>query len=404
MINLSGFINSNIPEMETDENIILKGFINIPISKSFSSDIEDKFPGGEWKTINGAKVYVHDGKVVAGLEGFNGKIDDFFAKKETKTESKEKRVKHDRFGEGTVLSEDGQRIKIKFDEHGEKELLKKFAKLTDIDGNKVKNDSDKETKEKESKEDIVKPEKTEKKKKEFTGVKDESIKIKRETQKAKLLEKDGVEFWVKNKWYNEESGKLTPAGEKSFEEAKEKGIKNKEVVSSDKFKIEGESESGKAYKMTLIINDGIKDKEVSVYMPKSKVSEANGKVTVNSEFLKEKQSELQNKYGTMKSKHQPKETDKAYGFPVNLDYYDIEKDITKYLWFPKSQITKNGDDYIIPKWIYDKKVEEFLDDLGGSRTLSGVQGTRGGGVSVEFEYAFEPNKIEIKKAISFDIL
>lgn len=52
------------------------------ICKGFGSDLMKQFPNGSWKTINGARVFIDGGKVVAGLDGFNGKIEDAFKKKE----------------------------------------------------------------------------------------------------------------------------------------------------------------------------------------------------------------------------------------------------------------------------------------------------------------------------------
>src|SRR5690606_18174915 len=46
--------------------------------KSWSSDLQSKFPNGVWRTVNGAKVFINNGKVIAGLDGFNGEIDKFF--------------------------------------------------------------------------------------------------------------------------------------------------------------------------------------------------------------------------------------------------------------------------------------------------------------------------------------
>ena len=40
--------------------------------KSWSSDLQSKFPNGSWKTVNGASVFINNGKVIAGLDGFNG--------------------------------------------------------------------------------------------------------------------------------------------------------------------------------------------------------------------------------------------------------------------------------------------------------------------------------------------
>lgn len=65
--------------------------------KSWSTDLKEKFPSGDWKTVNGAKVFVNDGKVIAGLEGFNGEIDKFFKEKEAK--------KGDGFKSGDILTD-----------------------------------------------------------------------------------------------------------------------------------------------------------------------------------------------------------------------------------------------------------------------------------------------------------
>jgi hypothetical protein len=362
--------------------------------KSFSSELQDKFPEAEWKTINGAKVLVNDGKVIAGLEGFNGTIDEFVKQEEPKNKSK--RVKHSKFGEGTILKEDEDRISIDFDSVGLKFLLKKFANLEYLDGSKLEvNNNNDDIK------DVVLIPKTDKKedekpikpKKEI--VKDESIKIKKETQKAKLLTKDGIDFWVQNKWYNEDTGKLTPAGERSFNESKETNIQNKEVETSDKFKINGESESGKAYKIGITINNGFEEQNIEVYMPKSKVERNGDKISINKEFLKEKTNELRQKHGLTKvTTRGVKVTDKAIGVTYNVDYIDVERDITKIMWFPKTQIKEKDGEYYIPNWLYDKKKEEAYDNLEG----------RGGSKNIELENSFDYAKLEIKKAILLDVL
>lgn len=61
------------------EKEILENF-----EKSFSSDLQSKFPNGGWRTVNGAKVFINNGKVVAGLGGFNKEIDKFFEGKKGK--------------------------------------------------------------------------------------------------------------------------------------------------------------------------------------------------------------------------------------------------------------------------------------------------------------------------------
>lgn len=60
--------------------------------KSWSSDLQNRFPDGGWRTINGAKVFINNGKVIAGLDGFNDQIDKFFESKKNGT-SKNKSFK-----------------------------------------------------------------------------------------------------------------------------------------------------------------------------------------------------------------------------------------------------------------------------------------------------------------------
>lgn len=62
--------------------------------KAWSSDLQKRFPSGSWRTINGSHVFIHDGKVIAGLGGFNKQIDEFFEGKKGKSNidvAKEKR-------------------------------------------------------------------------------------------------------------------------------------------------------------------------------------------------------------------------------------------------------------------------------------------------------------------------
>lgn len=60
------------------------------LHKSWSSDLQKRFSSGGWRTMNGAKVFVNGGKVVAGLDGFNGEIDKFFSEKAKIKEGKKK--------------------------------------------------------------------------------------------------------------------------------------------------------------------------------------------------------------------------------------------------------------------------------------------------------------------------
>jgi hypothetical protein len=77
-----------------NEDIVLKVIVNTSLMKclkqsedkedflkGFGADLEKKFPNGSWKTVGGSKVFVNNGKVIAGLDGFNKEIDSFFDKK-----------------------------------------------------------------------------------------------------------------------------------------------------------------------------------------------------------------------------------------------------------------------------------------------------------------------------------
>ncbi len=66
------------------KNCILKSNSSEDFYKSWSIDLQKQFPNGVWRTVSGAKVFINNGRVVAGLEGFNGEIDKFFKEREAK--------------------------------------------------------------------------------------------------------------------------------------------------------------------------------------------------------------------------------------------------------------------------------------------------------------------------------
>jgi hypothetical protein len=57
--------------------------------KAFGKDLQKRFPNGKWVTMSGSHVFINNGKVVAGLEGFNKEVDKFFEGKKTKESKKE---------------------------------------------------------------------------------------------------------------------------------------------------------------------------------------------------------------------------------------------------------------------------------------------------------------------------
>jgi hypothetical protein len=145
-------INNSIIDTERDFELFKSVTLNLlqscdskeSFEKSWSGDLQKQFPNGVWRKINGASVFINHGRVVAGLDKFNGMIDDFFAKKSEKKEGENKtsdsslqRVKHAQFGEGNVLEQDDKTITIQFDTEGKKKLLKQFVKLETLSGEKI---------------------------------------------------------------------------------------------------------------------------------------------------------------------------------------------------------------------------------------------------------------------------
>ena len=56
------------------------------------------------------------------------------------------------------------------------------------------------------------------------------------------------------------------------------------------------------------------------------------------------------------------ESDKAYGYDLDLDFYNVEKNRRHRIFIPKSVIQPNGN---IPTWILEKKIEEIKDKYAG---------------------------------------
>lgn len=85
-------LNMNLSIEGTDENTFMKSFQETlyesydreSFEKAWSKDLQKRYPSGGWRTVNGAKVFINNGKVIAGLDGFNGAIDKFFEEKKGK--------------------------------------------------------------------------------------------------------------------------------------------------------------------------------------------------------------------------------------------------------------------------------------------------------------------------------
>ena len=101
--------------------------------KSFSKDLQSKFPNATWRTINGAKVLINGKNVVAGLDGFNGMIDKFFDEKKSKEGGGIKTINHPKFGKGNIVKRENGRTIIDFGKDvGQKTLIDKFSGISEL--------------------------------------------------------------------------------------------------------------------------------------------------------------------------------------------------------------------------------------------------------------------------------
>jgi len=118
----------------------------------------------------------------------------------------------------------------------------------------------------------------------------------------RLIEKDGVKFWIQKKWLRADNT-LTPAGERAFEQAK-----------AD---LEEKAKGEKYYNVKPFIQ---------------------------------------------------KETEKAVMIAVNVDVCNIERNVTRNFWFPKSQM-KNG---YAAEWFLNKKIAETKEQIYNQFNTGGI--------------------------------
>ena len=133
--------------------------------------------------------------------------------------------------------------------------------------------------------------------------KDDGFKVERETAKAKLLRKGDKSFWVQKRWLRED-GTLTAAGQKAYEEAE---------TDSEK---QARQEKRKA------------DRERGIERP------------AKADW----------------------ESDKAYGYDLELEFPDTGRTRRQRIFIPKSVIQPNGN---IPYWLMRKKIEEIDEHYSG---------------------------------------
>ena len=181
--------------------------------------------------------------------------------------------------------------------------------------------------------EVEEPKEVDKKEKDFT--------VKKETQKAVLLSKDGVEFWTPKRFYKD--GELTPAGKEIYENARSLKDTTDEL---EKNGVEFESswESEKAYGVDTYFEDyNGKIKPVRVFIPKSQIMK-NGNIPLW--LFKKKIEELNEKVGFAANKG-----DYGSGFKTN---------------FYKGKIVTNSKETvytILDGELYEFEAEDFNPDI-----------------------------------------
>lgn len=293
-----------------------------------------------------------------------------------------KRVSHSRFGDGSVISEDLKTIKVKFDNFGEKSLLKEFAQLKNIDTlSEVSEDKNEASK---------KDEGSEKKLKEENDF-ESDIEINEGTYISVL--KDGKTHSVniqsfKNgvvNFYGKGigGGKMSESDFRKIikpESLKKKRVE-KEAIKIDNTKILHATD--KAYR--------IEQKGKELWIPKSWVDNSDGvkiltiKNKFNNKFIEAIENASESKKPTITDKFKiKKETDKAYLIGINIKQASgTEREIEE--WFPKSKVNKegNGDLKIDGAFLHTKE-QEINEKYG------------------EIKTSFSPSKTT-DKAVGFDI-
>lgn len=148
--------------------------------------------------------------------------------------------------------------------------------------------------------EVEEPKEVNKKEKDFT--------VKKETQKAVLLNKDGVEFWTPKRFYK--NGELTSVGQELFEQAKTLKETTDELEKNG-VEFEPSWESEKAYGVDTYFEDyNGKIKPVRVFIPKSQIMK-NGNIPLW--LFKKKIEELNEKVGFAANKG-----DYGSGFKTNF--------------------------------------------------------------------------------------
>lgn len=292
------------------------------------------------------------------------------------------RINHFKFGDGTVIAiEDKGIVEVKFDNGEAKKLIYKYAPIKKIGHtedvlplNIDSNISPKYTSIGELPQNevpILKENKTvdtkkiERKSREMQSVPVSGVKIVKETEKAYLIEMDGKKGWIPKGWADEENEDQIISFKKQFYKRALEGLKEKKEASfTDSPNSEIEKETEKAYLIKVKINmPNGEEKKLDVWFPKSKIKLKDGLIEFDNDFLKIKKAELEDKYGYYSAPKPSYIGEKSIGYNVSVYENLSEQSVRRSIYFPLSQVIKSGEDYLIPKWLYNAKKEELYDSV-----------------------------------------
>ena len=106
----------------------------------------------------------------------------------------------------------------------------------------------------------------------------------RETEKARLLEHDGVQFWIQRRWYK--GGRLTPAGVKAFAIAIKEQRKHWWFDALKVFEVMRRTDKAVLLRCEVTVPNGISVSDF--WVPLS--------MTTNYQFVKQKLKEVEGRY------------------------------------------------------------------------------------------------------------
>jgi hypothetical protein len=109
----------------------------------------------------------------------------------------------------------------------------------------------------------------------------------KETEKAKLLEKDGVSFWVQERWVRTD-GTLTPAGIKSYAIARKNHVKHEDFNARKTFAVVRETDKAVLLRCKVFIEHELRETFTEFWIPKS--------MAENYQFVRRKVAEVERSF------------------------------------------------------------------------------------------------------------